>query len=108
MALKTTKVSVLLLGFYQWTAPTAVSKNQGAYLTSTGGPIKTTSLVCRMSWASTCSKTGLFGSTDRSGGKPDLTIFRKPNGLKDSLPENSMVIGDKGYAGEDTVSAPNS
>jgi DDE superfamily endonuclease len=41
------------------------------------------------------------------GGEPDLVVFRKPNGLKATIPEHSMLIGDKGYAGENTVSIPN-
>jgi DDE superfamily endonuclease len=41
------------------------------------------------------------------GGEPDVVIFRKPNGLRDRLPDNGMVIGDKGYSGENAVSAPN-
>jgi hypothetical protein len=41
------------------------------------------------------------------GGEPDLVVFRKPNGSKATIPEHSMLIGDKGYAGENTVSIPN-
>lgn len=40
-------------------------------------------------------------------GETDLVIFRKPNGLKDHIPDQNLVIGDKGYAGEEVVSTPN-
>jgi DDE superfamily endonuclease len=40
-------------------------------------------------------------------GDSDLVIFRKPDGLKSKIPDNKLVIGDKGYCGEGVVSTPN-
>ncbi len=33
-------------------------------------------------------------------GEHDITVFRKPNGLKSKIPPGKLVIGDKGYLGE--------
>ena len=36
-------------------------------------------------------------------GEPDITVFRKPNGLKSQIPLGKLVIADKGYLGEGNV-----
>jgi hypothetical protein len=33
-------------------------------------------------------------------GQNDISIYRKPNGLKSKIPANKRVIGDEGYKGE--------
>lgn len=40
-------------------------------------------------------------------GESDLSIFRKPNGLKEKLPPGMLVVADNGYQGERQISAPN-
>ena len=32
--------------------------------------------------------------------QPDITIFRKENGLMDKIPVGKMGVGDNGYSGE--------
>jgi DDE superfamily endonuclease len=40
-------------------------------------------------------------------GETDCVIFQKPDGLKSKIQGNNLLIGDKGYSGEPTVSTPN-
>lgn len=41
-------------------------------------------------------------------GESDITVFRKPDGLKDKIPHGKKVVADKGYRGEpDKISVPN-
>ena len=40
-------------------------------------------------------------------GDSDLNIFRKPDGLREKIPANNLVIGDKGYLGDNIISTPN-
>jgi DDE superfamily endonuclease len=40
-------------------------------------------------------------------GETDLVIFRKPDGLRTKIPPNRMIIGDRGYVGEESISTPN-
>jgi DDE superfamily endonuclease len=46
-------------------------------------------------------------SGPHKGGETDLVIFRKPDGLLSKLPDNTKIIGDKGYIGENKVSINN-
>jgi DDE superfamily endonuclease len=41
-------------------------------------------------------------------GQSDLTVFRKPNGLKSKIPEGKKIIADQGYLAESTLSTRNS
>lgn len=38
------------------------------------------------------------------GGKPDISIFREPDGLSTIIPPGRMLIGDQGYRGDDRIS----
>ena len=40
-------------------------------------------------------------------GEHDLTIYRKEGGLKTKIPRDKLLIGDRGYTGDDQISAPN-
>jgi hypothetical protein len=41
-------------------------------------------------------------------GEHDITIFRKPGGIMNTIPVGAQVIGDRGYRGEpEKVSTPN-
>jgi hypothetical protein len=40
-------------------------------------------------------------------GQNDITIYRKPNGLKSKIPANKRVIADEGYKGEAQISTRN-
>ena len=40
-------------------------------------------------------------------GEHDLTIYRKEGGLKTKIPPGKLLIGDRGYTGDDQISAPN-
>jgi DDE superfamily endonuclease len=46
-------------------------------------------------------------SGPHKGGETDLVIFRKEGGLRERIPEGFKIIGDKGYIGEEMVSANN-
>lgn len=40
-------------------------------------------------------------------GQSDLTVFRKPNGLKSKIPEGRKIIADQGYLAESSLSTRN-
>jgi DDE superfamily endonuclease len=46
-------------------------------------------------------------SGPHQAGETDLVIFRKPNGLKERLPDGFKIVGDKGYVGDEKVSVNN-